>query len=96
MTTSPPAWMAEGMPHIWLPYAQMKTAAPPLPVVRSHGSRLELADGRSLVDGVASWWTACHGYGHPHIEQAVRRQLGTLPHIMFGGLTHEPAIRLCE
>ena len=45
----------------------MKTATPPLPVVRSHGSRLELADGRSLIDGVASWWTACHGYNHPHI-----------------------------
>ncbi len=47
-----PDWMAQGQPHIWLPYAQMKTATPPLPVVRSHGSRLELADGRSLIDGV--------------------------------------------
>ena len=49
-----PDWVAQGQPHIWLPYAQMKTATPPLPVVRSHGSRLELADGRSLIDGVAS------------------------------------------
>ena len=57
-----PDWVAQGQPHIWLPYAQMKTATPPLPVVRSRGSRLELADGRELIDGVASWWTACHGY----------------------------------
>ncbi|MBO9328978.1 adenosylmethionine--8-amino-7-oxononanoate transaminase [Achromobacter xylosoxidans] len=91
-----PDWMARGHPHIWLPYAQMKTATPPLPVVRSHGSRLELADGRSLIDGVASWWTACHGYNHPHIAQAVRAQLDAMPHVMFGGLTHEPALTLAR
>ncbi|CAB3682802.1 adenosylmethionine--8-amino-7-oxononanoate transaminase [Achromobacter aegrifaciens] len=91
-----PDWLAQGQPHIWLPYAQMKTATPPLPVVRSHGSRLELADGRSLIDGVASWWTACHGYNHPHIAQAVRAQLDAMPHVMFGGLTHEPALTLAR
>ena len=91
-----PDWVAQGQPHIWLPYAQMKTATPPLPVVRSHGSRLELADGRSLIDGVASWWTACHGYNHPHIAQAVRVQLDAMPHVMFGGLTHEPALTLAR
>ncbi|WP_447920786.1 adenosylmethionine--8-amino-7-oxononanoate transaminase [Achromobacter aegrifaciens] len=91
-----PDWLAQGQPHIWLPYAQMKTATPPLPVVRSHGSRLELADGRSLIDGVASWWTACHGYNHPHIAQAVRAQLDAMPHVMFGGLTHEPALNLAR
>ncbi|RIJ03905.1 adenosylmethionine--8-amino-7-oxononanoate transaminase [Achromobacter sp. K91] len=91
-----PDWVAQGQPHIWLPYAQMKTATPPLPVVRSHGSRLELADGRSLIDGVASWWTACHGYNHPHIAQAVRAQLDAMPHVMFGGLTHEPALTLAR
>ncbi|MGE8679347.1 MAG: adenosylmethionine--8-amino-7-oxononanoate transaminase [Achromobacter marplatensis] len=91
-----PDWVAQGQPHIWLPYAQMKTATPPLPVVRSHGSRLELADGRSLIDGVASWWTACHGYNHPHIAQAVRAQLEAMPHVMFGGLTHEPALTLAR
>jgi adenosylmethionine-8-amino-7-oxononanoate aminotransferase len=74
----------------------MKTAAAPLPVVRSRGSRLELADGRSLIDGVASWWTACHGYNHPHIAQAVRAQLEAMPHVMFGGLTHEPALTLAR
>lgn len=91
-----PDWMIQGQPHIWLPYAQMKTATPPLPVVRSQGSRLELADGRTLVDGVASWWTACHGYNHPHIAQAVRAQLEAMPHVMFGGLTHEPALTLAR
>ncbi len=91
-----PDWVAQGQPHIWLPYAQRKTATPPLPVVRSHGSRLELADGRSLIDGVASWWTACHGYNHPHIAQAVRAQLDAMPHVMFGGLTHEPALTLAR
>ncbi|CAB3724478.1 adenosylmethionine--8-amino-7-oxononanoate transaminase [Achromobacter xylosoxidans] len=91
-----PDWVARGQPHIWQPYAQMKTATPPLPVVRSHGSRLELADGRQLIDGVASWWTACHGYNHPHIAQAVRAQLDAMPHVMFGGLTHEPALTLAR
>ncbi|EFV84242.1 adenosylmethionine-8-amino-7-oxononanoate aminotransferase [Achromobacter xylosoxidans C54] len=91
-----PDWMARGQRHIWLPYAQMKTATPPLPVVRSHGSRLELADGRQLIDGVASWWTACHGYNHPHIARALREQLDAMPHVMFGGLTHEPALTLAR
>ncbi len=88
--------MAEGYPHTWLPYAQMKTSSPPLPVVRTAGSRIELADGRSLVDGVASWWTACHGYNHPHIAQALRQQLDAAPHVMFGGLVHEPALNLAR
>ncbi|MDX3905073.1 MAG: adenosylmethionine--8-amino-7-oxononanoate transaminase [Pigmentiphaga sp.] len=96
MAASLPSWIDDGTRHVWRPYAQMKTAAPPLPVVRTHGSRIELADGRSLVDGVASWWTACHGYNHPAIADAVRRQLDTMPHVMFGGLTHEPAARLAQ
>ncbi len=89
-------WMTQGEQHIWLPYAQMKTAAPALPVVRTQGSRLELADGRILVDGVASWWTACHGYNHPAIAHAIRTQLDAMPHVMFGGLTHEPALKLAQ
>lgn len=89
-----PEWMRQGSPHIWLPYAQMKTAPQPLPVIATQGSRLTLADGRRLIDGVASWWTACHGYNHPHIAQAVTRQLQDMPHVMFGGLTHEPALTL--
>lgn len=95
-TDERPEWMKSGMPHIWLPYAQMKTAAGPLPVVGSAGSTLTLADGRTLIDGVSSWWTACHGYNHPHIAAAVHAQLEAMPHVMFGGLTHEPALRLAR
>lgn len=87
-------WLAAGAPHVWRPYCQMKTARPPLPVVATRGSRLVLADGRELVDGLASWWTACHGYNHPHIAAALREQIEKMPHVMFGGLAHEPAYRL--
>jgi adenosylmethionine-8-amino-7-oxononanoate aminotransferase len=89
-----PDWLDEGLAHVWLPYAQMKTAPRPLPVVATEGARLVLADGRTLIDGIASWWTACHGYNHPSIAEAVRAQLARLPHVMFGGLAHEPAYRL--
>ena len=94
MDAKQPAWFAAGFPHIWPPYSQMKTSAPPLAVERTEGVRIHLADGRVLIDGIASWWTACHGYNHPHIRQAVIRQLETMPHVMFGGLTHEPALTL--
>ena len=80
--------------HLWRPYTQMKFAAPPLEAVATQGSRIVLADGRELIDGIASWWTAVHGYNHPHIAQAVADQLGRMPHVMFGGLTHAPAERL--
>jgi adenosylmethionine-8-amino-7-oxononanoate aminotransferase len=89
-----PGWYDPELPHVWLPYAQMKTVRPPLPVARTEGSRIILADGRELVDGIASWWTACHGYNHPHIRQAVEAQLASMPHVMFGGLVHEQALRL--
>jgi adenosylmethionine---8-amino-7-oxononanoate aminotransferase len=92
---SSPAWYA-GLAHVWLPYAQMKTVRPPLPVVRTHGSRIVLADGRELIDGIASWWTACHGYNHPQIRAAVERQLAAMPHVMFGGLVHEEALTLAR
>ena len=88
MTGAPPD---DPLRHLWLPYTQMQTAPPPLEVVRTHGSRIVLADGRELIDGLASWWTACHGYNHPAIAAAVRRQLDIMPHVMFGGLVHEPA-----
>lgn len=91
---SSPDWLAQGWQHIWLPYAQMKTAPAPLAVVGAQGSRLHLADGRELIDGVASWWTVAHGYGHPRINKAVREQLERLPHVMLGGLAHEQAYTL--
>ena len=91
-----PGWYDPELPHVWLPYAQMKTMSPPLPVARTQGTRIFLADGRELIDGIASWWTACHGYNHPHIRQAVETQLASMPHVMFGGLVHEQALRLAR
>lgn len=91
-----PDWYLAGLSHVWLPYAQMKTAPAPLPVTRTQGTRIFLADGRELVDGIASWWTACHGYNHPHIREAVQRQLAVMPHVMFGGLVHEQALTLAK
>lgn len=91
-----PFWLTSGWPHIWLPYTQMQSAAMPIPVVSASGSRIRLADGRELVDGIASWWSMCHGYQHPSIVKAIQEQAGTLSHVMFGGLAHEPAYRLAE
>jgi adenosylmethionine-8-amino-7-oxononanoate aminotransferase len=87
---------ADDLEHLWLPYSQMKTASAPLKVARTEGARIILEDGRELIDGIASWWTACHGYNHPHIRAAVQKQLEMMPHVMFGGLVHEPAIRLSQ
>ncbi len=89
-----PEWYREGVAHVWHPYTQMRTAAPPLPVIETNGVRLKLADGTELIDGIGSWWTACHGYNHPHVVAAMTRQLEVMPHVMFGGLGHEPAYRL--
>src|SRR5207253_4642417 len=94
--TSRPAWYEAGLAHVWLPYAQMKTVRAPLPVARTHGCRIVLCDGRELIDGIASWWTACHGYNHPHIRAAVERQLAVMPHVMFGGLVHEQVLTLAR
>ncbi len=92
--TDHPSWYTRGLPHIWLPYTQMKTARPPLAVELTRGSRIVLADGRELVDGIASWWTAVHGYNHPHIVGAIRAQAAKMPHVMLGGLVHEQALTL--
>ncbi|ACI49941.1 adenosylmethionine-8-amino-7-oxononanoate aminotransferase [Gluconacetobacter diazotrophicus PA1 5] len=91
-----PDWFDAGLPHVWLPYTQMHTASPPLPATATDGCRIRLSDGRELIDGIASWWTACHGYNHPHIRQAATDQLARMPHVMFGGLVHEPALRLAR
>lgn len=74
----------------------MKTAPTPLTVARTQGSSIELADGAVLTDGISSWWTACHGYNHPHICQAIAAQLTSVPHVMLGGLVHEPARKLAH
>ena len=82
--------------QLWLPYCQMHTAPEPQTAVRTEGVRIFLRDGRSLIDGTSSWWTACHGYNHPHIRHAVAEQLESMPHIMLGGLVHTPVLRLTD
>lgn len=93
---NPPEWLKESAPHVWLPYAQMQTVPMTLPAVKTEGVRITLEDGRELIDGVSSWWTAAHGYNHPHIRQAVTKQLEEMPHIMLGGFAHEQAFRLAK
>jgi adenosylmethionine---8-amino-7-oxononanoate aminotransferase len=80
--------------HVWHPYSPMPASAPPLEVVSAEGVRLRLADGRELIDGMASWWCAIHGYRHPALDRALRDQLERMAHVMFGGLTHAPAVAL--
>jgi adenosylmethionine-8-amino-7-oxononanoate aminotransferase len=82
--------------HVWHPYGGLPAAQGALPVVSAEGVRLRMADGGELIDGMSSWWCAVHGYRHPTLDAAVRDQLGRMAHVMFGGLTHEPAVRLAE
>lgn len=80
----------------WHPYTQHGLENEFLPVVGARGSRLELSDGRSLIDAISSWWTCLHGHGHPRLVEALRSQAERLDHVLFAGATHEPAVRLAE
>lgn len=96
MSEKLPDWYVEGYEHIWLPYAQMQTVPDALPVVGTDGVEIELANGQKLIDGIASWWTACHGYNHPKIKQKMIEQVEQMSHVMLGGLVHEGAARLAK
>jgi adenosylmethionine-8-amino-7-oxononanoate aminotransferase len=89
-----PDWYNRGMPHIWQPYAQAATAPLPLPVAYTEGCEIVLENGQRLIDGISSWWSACHGHNHPHLIAAAKAQLDVMPHVMFAGLAHEPAYTL--
>ena len=90
------ALLALDAQRVWHPYGALPAALPSLPVVSAEGVRLRLADGRTLIDGMASWWCAIHGYRHPVLDEAARGQLERMSHVMFGGLTHEPGILLSQ
>ncbi len=82
--------------HIWHPYAAVNSAAPLFPVKRAEGCEIILHDGRRLLDGMSSWWSAIHGYNHPRLNAAATQQIADFSHVMFGGFTHEPAARLAK
>ncbi len=94
--SSEPDWQTTDRQHIWHPYSAIGADTPVYPVVSASGVRLRLRDGRELIDGMASWWCAIHGYNHPVLNAALHHQTAAVAHVMFGGLTHEPAARLAR
>ena len=80
--------------HLWHPYAAIPPAVSPIVVESAEGVRLRLDDGRELIDGMSSWWSAIHGYNHPALNQALTTQVERMSHVMFGGITHTPAVTL--
>ncbi|PLX87109.1 MAG: adenosylmethionine--8-amino-7-oxononanoate transaminase [Desulfuromonas sp.] len=90
------SWLDFDRTHVWHPYSSMTNPPATFPVVAASGVRLQLEDGRKLIDGMASWWSAIHGYNNPVLNRAVEEQLAKMAHVMFGGLTHPAAVELCR
>jgi len=93
---TPEQLIALDQQYVWHPYASMDNPPPAYPVVSASGVRLTLADGQELIDGMASWWCAVHGYNHPHLNEAMHKQIADMSHVMFGGITHKPAVTLAK
>jgi adenosylmethionine-8-amino-7-oxononanoate aminotransferase len=93
---TPEQLIALDQQHVWHPYASMDNPPPAYPVVSAKGVRLTLADGQEIIDGMASWWCTVHGYNHPHLNEAMHIQIENMSHVMFGGITHEPAVTLAK
>jgi adenosylmethionine-8-amino-7-oxononanoate aminotransferase len=92
----PDHWIHYDQQHVWHPYSAIGSGLPVYPVASAQGVRLKLADGRELIDGMSSWWCAIHGYNHPELNRALETQLKSMAHVMFGGLTHQPAVELAR
>jgi len=93
---TPEQLIALDQQYVWHPYASMDNPPPAYPVIGAQGVRLTLADGQEFIDGMASWWCAVHGYNHPYLNQAMKLQIDDMSHVMFGGITHQPAVSLAK
>ncbi len=96
MQTTDIHWTKFDESHVWHPYSSINHPLAPYPVVSAEGVRITLANNRQLVDGMSSWWSTIHGYNHPEMNDALKQQVDQFAHVMFGGLTHQPAAQLAH